>query len=206
MSKNHWEQALYKGKNHRNENLEYNYLNSSWKIDQVKCIFEILDNKFPNLFNRESKILEIGCNLAKNLREFNSRYKSTCYGFDINKEAIDKCKEYFNSKDNFFCEDLRETNGLSNYPDNFFDFGISTGFLMHLETGDDKDRLVKEFFRVCKNGLILELTCKTGFQHNVMEPNEYVLSYDNYTRYNDQIELVDIYDKQYGIWTFNKND
>lgn len=197
---NYWQEAMFKKQ--KNESLEGNYLNSKWKSKQIKTTMTIINEHFPNAFDKNSKFLEIGCNLAKNLRESLQLFNCHCTGIDINEEAIEKNKIFFGDMGEFILADLRIDNVLNNYEDNYFDFGWSSGFLMHIERGSEKTKLIENFTRVCKKALIYELyseTLKDGHYDN-----EYVLSYDDYKLYHKDIELIKIDEEKFGIYLLNK--
>lgn len=183
---NHWEEALYKKKG---ETIESNYLNNSSKMVNTKKMFDYVDSKMVVKGN----VLEIGCSLARNLREAQKRYDCKVFGIDINKESIDKNVEHFKDKGVFLKSNLLEPRNLEvlNFPDKHFSLGISMGFLMHIPQSDSKTRLIKEFTRICDHVCIFELFDSNRKQ--VIEENEFSVSFEDYRRYDMGLKLTDVY-------------
>lgn len=195
MITNHWEEALYKGKG---ETLEGNYLTDELKLINTQNMFDYVDSKMAI----GGKVLELGCNLSRNLREANSRYGCNVVGFDINQECLDKSKEYFQDSGDFFKRDLLNAESLKEfrYPDNFFSLGISMGFLMHIAPNKNKSELIKEFIRICEHVCIFEMY-EEG-KEPIFTENKWCVSFEDYRQYDSGLELTEVY----GCKTKKKKD
>jgi len=193
MSNNHWERALYKNKG---ETLEKNYLFNEVKIKNTEIMFDYIGRQIIRdniVLDNNSKVLELGCNLARNLAEAQSRYCCHVTGYDINKESIEKNKERFKKNDNFYAEDLRNISVLRKYEDNHFDLGITMGFLMHIPQSQSKERLISELLRICKAVCIFEIFDPS--RKDVVAENEWSVSFEDYRKYNKYIILTDVVSK-----------
>lgn len=176
---NHWKDHLYIGK----QKLKTHYLQGKVKNDRTKNLFAYIHKHIVKL-GKDSKVLELGCNVGRNLRHVSNTFGSYVEGYDICPEVIEVCQaEIPNSK--FEVQDLRDPKFLKEIPDNSFDLGITVGFLMHIDKGEDKIALIKELMRICKNIAIYE-----GYSPEnraTKEKNEYVLTLEDYSRYNKAI-------------------
>jgi len=186
---NHWKEAKYKGA----ETLEGNYLNSEWKKRHLKFFQRSINNLFE-LPERKLNVVEIGCNLAGNLRMMCDNYDCDVTGFDINKEAIDKNKIHF-PEGNFKECDMRTENPFKFTPDNYFDLGFSTGFLMHIPKGKEKTFIIKEFIRVCKRVLIYEMG-KHETKTEYSTKDEWIVTYEDYCKYSKLIKRCEWSDEK----------
>lgn len=185
MSKNHWAQALYKNKG---ETLEKNYLFNAIKLKNTKMMFDYIDNKVS--LDANSEILELGCNLARNLIEAQCRYSCHVTGYDINKESIEKNKNRFKENGNFYVADLRDVLILQQYSDRHFDLGVTMGFLMHIPQSKNKDLLISEILRICKKVCIFEIFDPN--RKDILSKNEWSLSFEDYRKYSKNIVLTDV--------------
>ena len=182
---NHWEEALYKQKG---ETLERNYLNDKKKIKNTKLMLNYVEKMVQ--LNSSSLVLEIGCNLARNLREVYSRYGCRVVGCDINKECIEKCQKHFGDKGIFVKCDLRDLSFFKQYKDNAFDLGLSMDFLLHIPQGDLKKEMMREFLRICKNACLFEMFIPG--KKDYFEDNQWSASFEDYRIYNKNFILTDI--------------
>jgi len=181
----HWKEALYKEQN--GETLEGNYLRRKDRIRRLTKVLKFIDKKFGYYaFSPDSKVLEIGCNMALNLRIMKSIYDCHVTGIDINAEAIGKCKEYFEDSDDFRIASLLDPDVLSQYDDGHFDLGFSTAVLMHIPISKSKERLISEFIRVCKQFIICEPFRRKG-PRMVEHDNGWCATFEDYCNYSDQI-------------------
>jgi SAM-dependent methyltransferase len=183
---NHWEKAIYKKKG---ETIESNYLNDELKLINTKEMLDYVDSRA----DIKGNVLELGCSLARNLREAHKRYKCHVVGVDINQESIDKDIEYFKDDGAFFKRDLLNPDNLKsfNYPDKHFSLGISMGFLMHIPPSEKKDQLIKEFIRICEHVCIFELYDES--RDTVFRDNKWSVSFEDYRQYDEQLELTNVY-------------
>ena len=104
--------------------------------------------------DEDIKILELGCNVGRNL---NVLYKSGFHNLEsieINKDAIELMKKeypvmYQNSKIN----NSTIEQGVNNYNDSTFDLVFSNAVLMHLHS--DSKLVFKEIARITKKYLVV---------------------------------------------------
>ena len=130
--------------------VETEYLLDPKKVVGTVETFSFYELKFGKL-NKGSKVIEFGCNLARNLRYCCKKYESCCVGIDISHQAIEKNKEYFGDGGEFYQANLRDGGEfLKRFKDNEFDLGITSGFLMHIAANKDKQKLINEILRICK--------------------------------------------------------
>jgi len=105
--------------------------------------------------DRDSKILEIGCNVGRNLNGlFNAGYKRL-FGIEINPEAVKLSKEYYpemNSAAHIVNETIENTVGYIS--ENEFDLIFTLAALVHIHT--DSDWIFKEIVFGTKNIIVLE--------------------------------------------------
>ena len=73
------------------------YLIDQKKVDGSNAAFDVYEQKCGKL-NKNSKVIEFGCNLARNVRIAYNRYSCEAYGIDVCKEVIDEDNK-FNSVD-----------------------------------------------------------------------------------------------------------
>ena len=158
---NGWEAGLFTD-THRGETgktHESIYLEDGKKVigsyETVSLSHWLIKDKNPE----NKKIIEFGCNLARNLRIHQDQFEGFEYfGIDINQEVIDKNREYFGKKENFFRADIFETDFLSQFDDEEFLIGFSDAFLQCLPCGEKKKALIQEMLRVCSIVVFSEYT------------------------------------------------
>ena len=160
-----WEHGLwteeYFGRPNECRTHEEEYGESLSKIDATKRIYNFLEKAHPETvnLNSDSKVIELGCNVGRNLKEAQKRYGCEVYGVDINQYVIDKCNSEFGTDDNFKKLNLDDGKALSIYNDNEFDLSITCGFLMHIPASKDqsgKHHLVSEILRISKHAWFYE--------------------------------------------------
>jgi ubiquinone/menaquinone biosynthesis C-methylase UbiE len=201
MSKNHWAQALYKKKG---ETLEKNYLFNDIKLKNTNMMFDYVDSRIS--LNSNSKVLELGCNLARNLLWAYTKYRCYVTGYDINKESIEKNKDRFKEKGDFYIADLRDASILQKYKNDSFDLGITMGFLMHIPQSKNKEFLISELLRICKRVCIFEIFNPN--RKDMLLENEWSLSFEDYRKYSKNIILTDVvskYDENFVLFYYEKS-
>jgi hypothetical protein len=176
------------GKNHLTPESEY--LSDPKKVIGSNAAFQIYDAKFGPL-NENSKVIEFGCNMARNLRIAKERYNSYSVGIDISPYVIDRNKEYFGDTVEFYTANFREGGAfLKRFKDNEFDLGITCGFLMHLASNENKEDLIKEIIRVSKTCWFSELRSDNYFytDHSKSSQDDAATGED-LRQYDDRIEM-----------------
>lgn len=177
FSLHHWRDGLYDG----------DYLNDAKKIKRTNNFFEIISSKMT--LNDKSRIIEMGCNLARNLEFAFSHYGCDITGVDINGQALESAKKRI-GKGTFIHGDLSNGCILKSFRDKEFDLAFTMGFLMHIPSGDNKKHLIHEILRISKRSAFFELYDENS-RITLRQNNNYVLSFDEYRLYDESIKLTD---------------
>lgn len=104
---------------------------------------------FSKSFNKESKILDLGCGNGKNMQYLLRNGHSNVIGCDISTSFVEICKKKRLN--------VIEANIMNlPYEDNTFDYIICIAVLHHLETEEDRLKGISEMMRILKpDGKIL---------------------------------------------------
>ena len=131
---------------------EYNspqaYLES--KTKNTKILVDIFNQYFPN---KNIKILELGCNVGRNLNQLFDEGFKDLYAIEINAEAIELMKKSFPntfSSTNIFNSPIEDT--IKKFVDNEFDVVFSMAVLMHIHY--DSNWIFEHIARITKRYLI----------------------------------------------------
>ena len=165
----------------------------------LKATSMIFDNFDKNKFVPK-KVIEFGCGYGRNLRGAFDRYKCEFFGFDIDIDIINACKNSFSEVTCGFFEvaDLCDISFYKKYKDKEFDLGIVSGFLMFVKV-EMKKEIIEEMKRICKYLLVAEPS-SIDVQHFIVDSTginkEY--NFDNYLQYGlvkiaDQIRVSGCY-------------
>jgi hypothetical protein len=134
------------------------------------------------------KIVEFGCNLARNLRIFQKQFPDCqFYGIDVNQEVIDKNREHFGDAGEFARADIFNTDFLKNFKDNEFFIGFSDAFIQCLPAGEKKQKVLHEMMRVCQFVIFSELTNPAWDPERYFSTEPGHQSGENLRRYSHQI-------------------
>jgi len=194
MGINHWKELCNKK---GISQVKKDYLDNKEKIRRTENMLDYFDNNhtIPIL-----KVLEPGCNFGRNLRIASDRYRECeVVGYDISEEVIIECKEYFRDKGKFEVKNLTGYD-FNSYEDNYFDLGITMGFLMHMKKGIDKTRFINNFLRVCKYALMYEIYDHSDYcNYN----SEYYISCEDYTKYDNNIIDTGITQKSLKLYFYD---
>ena len=169
---------------------ETEYLTDPKKVNGSESAFDVYEEHCGKL-NKKSKVIEFGCNLARNVRIANRRYGSKSYGVDICKEVIDKNNKWVKKNGKFWVKNLRDGGkSLKNFKDNEFDLGITCGFLMHVaDDNGNKKSLIKEMIRICKTMWFSE-----WYRHGYIETSYHegggCTTGERLTIYDDKIKQI----------------
>lgn len=125
----------YEKKYHANEE------NNWWFRARRDIIFRLLTK-----FDKNSKILDVGCSGGPLLLEMKNRGFDNNYGVDISTDAISLCKK--RGLQNVFVSDATKLN----FQDNEFDIVIASDVLEHIK---DDQSAISEWNRVLRPGGIL---------------------------------------------------
>lgn len=132
---------------------EYNspklYLESDTK--NTKILLDIVNEYFDN---KEIKILELGCNVGRNINKlFESGFKNL-FAIEINSEAIKLMKKSF--PDTFSSTTIFESSiesKIKEFSDDQFDLVFSMAVLMHVHK--DSNWIFQHIARISKKNLII---------------------------------------------------
>jgi ubiquinone/menaquinone biosynthesis C-methylase UbiE len=133
----------------KREELSKNYLNAA--------IY--LNNYLRKVIGHGKYILDLGCGFG-HLSALLAKDGNFVTGIDINRLHINESKETYGNINNL---KFYKTNGvLLNFPDNSFDFVVSTSVFEHIHP-DDINMSLSEIRRVLKNGGIYIFTAITPY-------------------------------------------
>lgn len=182
-----WEAGMFKTDKRTHES---EYLFDAKKILGTKSAFDDYDKLFGKL-NKESKVIEFGCNLARNLREAKERYDCFAVGVDSNPEVISKNSKHFGDSGAFHLANLSDGGEfLKKFQDNEFDLGITCGFLLHIPANERKKNLIKEMTRICKTMWFSEYE-RTGVLQTEYSDRGGCTTAESLTIYDERISPTD---------------
>ena len=144
-----WEYESHRSMGGKNPTDEY--LKDEKKVRSSNWAFDFYESKVGKL-NKDSKVIEFGCCLARNLRVAHERYGCFCEGIDVTESVIKENQKYFKEKGSFHKANLKGgAKFLHRYKDNEFDLGISFAFLLYFPAfSKEKKELINEMLRICK--------------------------------------------------------
>jgi len=125
------------------------YLESTTKNTQI--LTDIVNEYFEN---KEIKILELGCNVGRNLNNLFENGFKNLFAIEINSEAIKLMEKSFS--DTFSATEIFESpieNKIKEFSDNEFDLVFSMAVLMHVH--NDSDWIFQHIARISKKKLII---------------------------------------------------
>jgi len=125
------------------------YLKSSTKNTQI--LLDIINEYFEN---KEVKILELGCNVGRNINKLFENGFKNLFAIEINSKAIKLMKKSF--PDAFSSTKIFETsieNKIKEFSNNQFDIVFSMAVLMHVH--NDSDWVFEHIARISKKKLII---------------------------------------------------
>jgi len=114
-------------------------------------LYSFIRDKVDN----DSKILELGCGIGRNLSFLQKKGLNNLFGLDINQEAITLSTEKYSNlvplKNNLVCSSLEL--GLKNYEDRDFNLVFSFFTLMHIHPKVEQE-VFNEISRITNNYLL----------------------------------------------------
>ena len=123
--------------------------------------------------HHETKILELGCGVGRNLSFLRKKGLNNLFGIDINQEAIASSTEIYSNlvhlKNNFLCSSLEQ--GLQNYKDNDFNLVFSFSTLMHIHPKVE-EKVFNQISRITKDYL-LTIEMEDSLSHVAHFPRNY---------------------------------
>ena len=131
-----------------NQEKVWDDVSHAWKMyrsEEIKEVSEFLKNK-------TGKILDLGCGSGRNFVKLQGFYNgeySCIYGVDFSRNMLDYARAYANKKG--FNVKLKKSSA-SDLPfgDNFFDSAISVAVLHCIPEKENREKALKELFRVLK--------------------------------------------------------
>jgi len=175
-------------KNPDEKNDPINYFNGNKRTNFIKQkIIKIVDDR--------SKILELGCNVGRNLNGlFESGY-CNLYGIEINETAVELSKARYKSMNK--CAKINVgaiEDEILKIEDDYFDLVFTLAVLEHIHT-DSEEIIFKNILRICKKYLItVEDEHKKSERHC---PRKYNEVFSNYGF--DEIEFAQCGPKTVGL-------
>jgi|TARA_Y100000310_G_scaffold17671_2_gene17453 ubiquinone/menaquinone biosynthesis C-methylase UbiE len=194
----------------------WNNIAKPWKTFRVKPFEEVKDF----LKNKKGNVLDLGCGTGRNFIKING----TIYGIDFSEEMLKYAKEY--SKKNNFNVKLIKSNTINlPFENNFFDAVISVAVLHCIPKAEDREKSLKELFRVLKpNGEALitvwdydQKRFKNKEKESLIpwtiEGKKYMRYYYLYDKQefinllkNTGFEIIKIMDKEYSQGLYSKRN
>lgn len=171
-NQNYWKKTEYTNKNHT-----LNILFLGFKIIQFKFFVkttdkyfkrdtkylieplkEMISKKIIDPINSESKILEVGCNAGRIIKDLNEIYDCQCLGIDISEEAISKGKNILegNKKIDLKVIDVLNYSWFNNFEKEHFTHIISSSHLVHVPNCKEKTKYINELKRIGINLIFFE--------------------------------------------------
>jgi len=111
-------------------------------VKRIPVVEEFLENK-------NGKILDLGCGSGRNMiKNENIKY----YAVDFSPKQLKNAEKY--AKDEGVNAEFFKSGAddLSEFEDEFFDYGLFIATLHCLETSEERKKSVEEFYRVLKKG------------------------------------------------------
>lgn len=108
---------------------------------------EMNKNFFSEFLDKDSKILEVGCNVGNQLRLLQSMGYNNLYGIELQDYAVEKAKE--------FTKGINIIKGMADdipFKDEYFDLVFTSGVLIHINPESIK-KVLEEIYR-CSNDYI----------------------------------------------------
>ncbi|MBU0469188.1 MAG: methyltransferase domain-containing protein [Candidatus Omnitrophica bacterium] len=113
-------------------------------LDTYGVTRSTLNTEFLGNLDKDIKILEVGCNIAQQLRHLQQLGFKNLYGIEIQHDAIEKAKSL--TKD----INIIYGSGLDiPFKDNWFDLVFTSGVLIHIAP-ENIDKVINEIYR-CTN-------------------------------------------------------
>jgi pseudaminic acid biosynthesis-associated methylase len=132
---------------------------NKWYSDNFGINKDDLNKKFLDDIPKDSKILEVGCNVGQQLLALQRMGFTNLYGIELQSYAVEKAKEQ--TKDiNIFKGSGFDTP----FKDNYFDLVFTNGVLIHIHP-NDLPTIMKEMVRVSKKYI-------WGFEYYAEQPTQ----------------------------------
>lgn len=153
--------------------------------DLVKIVKEMQHSKIIPLLDKNSTILESGCNIGRNIYALQKEFGSNIIGVDISKEALNIAKnKIWNKRTNykFYLENVLTTDFFDKMEDNEIDLVLTRWHLIHLPLSDAKRKYVESLKRIGKVFLILEPVKEGTHETQLFADGTYCLSWDDWIK------------------------
>jgi len=157
------------------------YADSAEKVPPVESM-----EQFLSMLPKSPKILDAGCGPGRDSRILSEK-GATVIGLDISKGLLEEAKKRNSSRGVKYIEgDMTKME----FPDASFDGVWSHASLVNLETIEDAEKAIREYYRVLKSGGILHILTKEQLGNEktaiVSDP---LLNHDRFFRYYTKQEL-----------------
>ncbi|HCG91551.1 MAG TPA: hypothetical protein DEZ08_06920 [Dehalococcoidia bacterium] len=108
----------------------------------------INDGSIPQI-DKNSRILEVGCNTGAIIRKLQKKYPAQYSGIDIDRNSISFAQRCFkNPAICFLQKDVLSNDAFKDYPNNFFTHIFSFSHMVHIPFGDSRNTYLKELQRI----------------------------------------------------------
>lgn len=141
-----------------------------------------INEKFLNDIDKNSKILEVGCNVGNQLVLLKNMGYHDLWGVDISKHAINMAKQRLDSNNIFEGSALQLP-----FEDNQFDLVFTSGVLIHISP-DNVNKALNEIYRCSKSNIWgFEYYSSEGYQSIIYRGNNNLLWKTDFSKlYLDQ--------------------
>ena len=144
-----------------NENSNHSYKHYQELNDEAKLLLEKV-KKYS--FNKNIKILDLGCNVGRHLNSLKKHGYNNLYGIDIGKIPVKKSKKYFSNLKDANIECASFENYLYRTKNNFFEMIYTHGATIELTKPTFP--LISQISRVLKNnGFFILLIDENGHSY-----------------------------------------
>ena len=174
-----------------NQEKIWNSIAKQWKIFRTKPIDKVKDF----LKDKHGRLLDLGCGTGRNFVKFDGKI----YGVDFSEEMLKHAKEFV-EKNKLNIELIKSDVSKLPFKDDFFDAAIFSAVLHCIPSKEEREKSLKELFRVLKPGAECWITVwdKNQERFKDSEKESFVpwkhegIEYMRYYYLYDGKELVDL--------------
>ncbi|MEW5911550.1 MAG: class I SAM-dependent methyltransferase [Thermodesulfobacteriota bacterium] len=120
---------------------------------------EMLKKQLVPPLNRDSRVLESGCNVGGFLSYLAQRYGCEIHGLDISAEAIEYARNTMFAdypRATFYCQDVLEHQFFDRFPTNHFSHTFCISHLVHIPNGSAKRAYINQLKRISRCVIFFE--------------------------------------------------
>lgn len=158
------------------------YLNPA--DDLVAVLKDMIHDKIIPELNENSKVLEPGCSVGRNLLSLQEVFNCEVYGVDISAKAIKLAKEEIwkdRKNHNFYTENVLTTQFFKEFRDNYFDLIVIRNHLLNIPLSREKKDYVESLKRIGKELVVFEKMKENYNEIDIAADGRYALSWDNWS-------------------------